>query len=370
MDQQCKQDNKKTSGKGDKLGQQRQKRNPFWLVIIWTIRLVLFPILIPLWYIPKGIWWINKQGWKSIDNNFFSFIRGEVKRDEKTKKVKGVKFVTYNEDIHFHYCLWGGIICAIFAWAIPSIINILSVFIILLPIFSIVIVKYDFPFRKVWKSLVAIVILVPLADYGLYKGTYWLTSQTFPWLESNVHWLGITSNHIGGYEIGFVIVKCFEAFNLQVSAGTFLFMALAWGLFITGTILESWAYERYELTENASELHNYRLFTSTETTPVYMRKLEIVIKDVFEVFPFAFATLKVQTKNGVENLPNIPWLAFGKFAQSMKELISAENFSTDEEKKKQVLASDAADEVPDQDVGHGDGDSEQNNGSDNEHSPF
>ncbi len=331
-----------------------RKKSTVWVVILWTLRIVLFPILIPFWYLPKGIWLLNRYGWKSLDENFFSFIRGQVTRD-KSGKIMQIKFCSYEDVVHFHYCVWGGLICALLAWIVPSIVNILAIFVILLPIFSVIIVKYEFPFRKIWKTFLAIVILVPLADYGLFKGTFWLTSQTFPWLEAHASWLGITSSNIGGYEIGWIIAKCFGAFHMSVSAGTFLFMAIAWGLFLVGTTLESWAYNRYEFSAKASEIHNHKLFTAMVTEPIFMRGITIDLKDIFEVFPFGFASLRIQGKNGERLLTNIPFLGgFGKFPKAMRELIAGPNFTNDGDYMAQSAISndEVADEVPNDSDSH------------------
>jgi hypothetical protein len=262
--------------------------------------------------------------------DFLSYIVGSVTRNKETGKVESIRFVTYSDLVHFGPTIGVSALCAIFAWIYPELRAVLAPLLIITPIYCLCVVKFEFPFDKIWKQLVALIILIPLADYGIYKGTEALTASAFPWLETNAAWLGITGDMAGGYEAIWLWKKVFHWFNFEASPGVHLFAALAWGIFFVVTVGEAWVYNRYEIDEK--DLYRKQLFKGESREPVYMRGIRIVLKDVLETFPMGFASLVIRINGRDRVLRNIPGLAFSAWLRgAMDELINSSSPSAHHE---------------------------------------
>jgi hypothetical protein len=292
-------------------------------MLLWAVKIILAPLLIPLWYIPKGIYLLMKAGVRRyIWDEFLSYILGTVTRDRDTGQVQSIRFVTYGDLVHFYQAILGAALCAIFAAVYPSARDILAPLLVIVPIMALIIVKFEFPFDKIWKQVVSLLILIPLADYGIFKGTQVLTASAFPWLESNAPWLGITAEMAGGYEAVWLLKKVFVWFAFDATPGLHLFAAIAWTLFWIGTVGEAWVWNRYEIDEK--DLYRKQLFKGESREPVYMRGIRIVIKDVLETFPAGFASLVIRINGRDRVLRNIPGLAFKAWLRgAMDELINS-----------------------------------------------
>jgi hypothetical protein len=311
--------------KEEKLPQSEPTKGVGWFfsMVLWAFKIVLAPLLIPVWYLPLGLYRLTRYGVrKFIWDDFLSFIVGSVIRNPQTRRVESIRFCTYGDMVHFHYAIWGSVICAILAWWKPEWRDELAPFLVLLPIWCLIVVKWEFPFDKIWKPALALFVLVPLADFGIYKGTEWLTSVVFPWLEANASWLGITSGMAGGYEAVWLWRKVFHLFAFEASAGTHLFAAVGWGLFFIVSVGEAWVYNRYEIDEK--DLYRLQFFKGESREPVYMRGIRIVIKDVLETMPFGFASLVIRINGRDRVLRNVPGLAFQAWLRgAMDALINA-----------------------------------------------
>jgi hypothetical protein len=304
-------------------GEKAKKASAFLgSMIVWAIRIVLAPILIPLWYIPLGMYKLLRYGVrKFVWDDFFSYVLGTVVKNEKGRVVS-VRFCTYGDLVHLHYAIWGALLCSLFAYLYPSHRDIVALFVVLLPIWCLVVIKWEFPFDRIWKTLLALLILVPLADYGIFKGTEIITANVFPWIQENASWTGITTEMIGGYEAIWVWKKAFHALGLDASPGLHLFAAIGWGIFFLVSVGDAWVYNRYELDEK--DLYRMQLFKGESREPVYMRGMRIVIKDVFETFPFGFASLVIRINGRDRVLRNVPGLAFSAWLRgAMDALINS-----------------------------------------------
>ncbi|MCB0334821.1 MAG: hypothetical protein KDD62_00905 [Bdellovibrionales bacterium] len=314
----------------------KEKSTRWWWALKWALLILFSPLLVPLWYLPKTIILIFRKGTRRlVYDEFLSYIISLPKRNSDGS-VKYLRFVVYNNTVHVHYCIWGCILSGLVVSLFPAWNAFMAPLLVLLPIFCWIVVNYDFPFAKVWRPVLVTLLLLPLADYGLFKITEGLTTISFPWLQEHAAWTGVTTEMVGGYELTWMIQKGFDLFGFEVSAGTHFFAALVWALFFTGAVAHAWFYQRYEL--DRRDLWRKRLFKGAGRTPVYMRGIQIVVKDLLEVFPFGFASLIIEIKGRPRVFSNIAGLAFkGWLGGPMEELINttsenAEKHHSDDKK--------------------------------------
>lgn len=292
-------------------------------MLLWAVKIILAPLLIPLWYIPKGMYLLMKAGVRRyIWDEFLSYIVGTVVRSKDTGKVESIRFVTYGDLVHHYLAILGAGLCTILTVLYPSARDILAPLLVIAPIVALIIVEFEFPFDKIWKQVLSLLILVPLADYGIFKGTQVLTGSAFPWLETNAPWLGITGEMAGGYEALWLLKKAFAWFAFDATPGLHLFAVGAWGGVWICTVGNAWVYNRYEIDEK--DLYRKQLFKGESRDPVYMRGIRIVIKDVLETFPAGFASLVIRINGRDRVLRNVPGLAFRAWLRgAMDELINS-----------------------------------------------
>jgi hypothetical protein len=278
-----------------------------------------------LWLIPKGLYWIcwlpyqilkwiagllKKGGRKIFWENYGEYIRGTVGVDEHGK-VTSIKFIDYSDIVHYHYTVSGCLILGVLQYFQVISPAFAAPFLVLLPMFSTMIVIWEFPADKLLKPVLAIVVGLPLADFGLYKLTELASQSISPWLATNWPSLGVTAESARGYELLWGIEKLLNYFALAASPGLAFFNAFMWGVFIFfSAFVGSVLFRRRELTPDL--LISKQTLKSEDKEPVYMRGVKVVIKDAFESFPFGFATLTVRLSNSgsVLVLRNIPGLAF------------------------------------------------------------